>query len=138
MIENIRNFLLKCPYLKKGRLLVDYLTHEVGDYSIEVLPTKGTLKTYLSGDKLKEMLFVFASREFYGSDAISNMENLNFYEDFSNWLKEKSNKKELPYLDENKTAQFIESISSGYVYDEQAKSARYQIQIRLVYYEKEN
>lgn len=136
IIKQIRRYFLDCPLIDRySKINVDYLGVEAVDYTIDSIPVEPILKQYVDGGALKQYLFVFGSREYYGDDTLQNMENSGFYQVFSEWIEEQNNIGNLPLLSEGKEATSIEVISSGYLFDASESSARYQIQLRLTYYE---
>lgn len=136
IVESIRGFVKECPFLKDGRISVDFLGKEPGEYVIEGSPVSAMIKQYTDGGKLKQYSFVFGSREWYGLDVVEQLENSGFYEQFAKWLDEQTGKGKLPALEENRRAHSIEALSNGYVFDTDGKFARYQIQCRLIYFER--
>nr|DAL84490.1 MAG TPA: Minor capsid protein from bacteriophage [Caudoviricetes sp.] len=141
IVEGIRDFIKGCPYLNefhKG-ISVDYLGEKTSSYSIEGIPTQPVIKRYIDGSAEKQYLFVFSSREAYGNDVFQNLENLGFYEHFSKWIEQQSILGNLPNIGEDREAKRIECLTTGYtgeVMDMQMDKCRYQIQCRLVYFEK--
>ncbi len=135
IIEAIRKYMAACPVLRDGLLNVEYLGAEPTEYVIESVPTSGVVRQYADGGCLKEYLFLFASREYFGTDVLRNIGNSGFYERLADWISEQDKKGELPQLGEGKAAQRISVVSSGYLFDATETSARYQIQLRLLYYE---
>lgn len=136
IIDKVRDFIAKCPLLDEfARLNVDYLGPNATEYTIDSVPTDEILKKYVDGGTLKQYIFVFASREYYGPDVLQNIENSGFYEKFSDWLEEKTEEGDFPLLEGNKSANSIEAISSGYLLSATEDTGSYQIQIRLTYYE---
>lgn len=129
--DGIKNFLLKCPYLENTDIGVDFLGSEAYDYTLEIMPSEKVLKKYTDGSSYNQVSFVFASRNFYGTD---NLKNTLFYEKFASWLEECTNNGILPDIGENLTPKTIEAQSFGYLYSSGASFARYQIQCRLTYY----
>ena len=115
---------------------MDYLGVHPTEYSIDCVPAKKEVKAYIDGSALCQYVFTFGSVEKYGSDVETNIENSGFYENFVGWLKEKSLKKELPSLGCGRNALGIEAESEGYVIDARENVARYQIQCRLLYFER--
>ncbi len=83
---------------------------------------------------MKQFLFLFASREYYGEDVNKNIENLGFYEHFSDWIFENNYNDIVPDLD-GRIAISVEVLTGGYAFDTDANTARYQIQLRLLYEE---
>lgn len=140
IIENVRNFIKKCPYLEEFegaiRIGVDYLDKEATTYSIEKVPCNPIIKKYVDGSCKKQELFIFTSRESYGPDIINNLNNINFYENLVSWLEEKNRTGDLPILDGNREVEKIEILTPGYAFQTDIDKARYQIQLRLIYIER--
>lgn len=135
LIECVRDFILTFPDLdENGCLYVDYLGDQAIEYSVETVPCDPVFKRYTDGGCMKQFLFLFASREYYSADVIQCIENLSFYEDFSNWINQKNRSGELPDLD-GRDPVSIEVLTGGYAFDADAETARYQIQLRLLYEE---
>lgn len=137
MIKALRNFFLQCPYLDEmAKVNVDYLGPNAVEYTIDSVPGTEIIKKYTNGDAIKQYNFVFGSKEFYGPDALQNLENTGFYEKVSRWLRLKTDKNELPDLGSEREVISVEALSNGYLFHADEDRARYQIQCRLVYYEK--
>lgn len=136
IIESIREFISGCPLLKNGVLLnVDRLGDREIEYTIDGEMTAPILKRYTDGSSLRQFNFIFASRESYGADTLQNIANSGFYEDFANWIETQSNAKNLPKLDKYRIPQYIEAQSDSYIFDTDDSTARYQIQLKFVYYQ---
>lgn len=135
IMEAIRSFIAGCPLLRDGYLHVDYLGADPTEYVIESTPADGVIKQYADGGALKQFVFVFGSREYYGADVIGNLANSAFYEQFAAWLEDQNKTGNLPELGEGKTVQKIETTTTGYLLYGDANTARYQIQCRLIYFE---
>lgn len=136
IIESIRKFISGCPLLKNGVLLnVDRLGDSEIEYTIDGEMTAPILRQYTDGSSLRQFNFIFASRESYGADTLQNIANSGFYEDFANWIETQSNAKNLPKLDKYRIPQYIEAQSDSYIFDTDDSTARYQIQLKFVYYQ---
>jgi hypothetical protein len=122
------------PELKDGALLVDCLGSEPIGYTVETVPCNPIYRQYTDGTCMKQFLFLFASREYYGEDVNKNIENLGFYEHFSDWIFENNYNDIVPDLD-GRIAISVEVLTGGYAFDTDANTARYQIQLRLLYEE---
>ncbi len=133
IIEAVRSYLRTCPLLEGERLNVDFLPEEARAYSIDVVPCKAVMEEYIDGSSRRQFLFVISSREFYGSEVTTNMGNLAFYEQLGGWMETQSRATILPTMAFGKSAERIELLTSGYALSSDAKTARYQIQCRLVY-----
>lgn len=134
LIECVRDFVMTFPTLKDGCLYVDYLGSRAIEYSVEAIPADPVYKRYTDGGCVKQFLFLFASREYYSADVNQCIENLSFYEDFASWINQKNRNGALPDLD-GRDPVSIEVLTGGYAFDADAETARYQIQLRLLYEE---
>lgn len=137
IVEAIRDIIKQCPYLDeyyKG-IGVDYLGDSTTYYSIESVPSQTVLKRNIVGNTKRQYLFHFASRELYGEEVRQNLDNIGFYEHFSDWLEQFSEAGEFPELEKGKEAIKIEAITSGYAFDTELDKAKYQIQCRFLYYQ---
>lgn len=139
IIDSIRKFIRSCPHLQEFegaiKVNVDYLGDESTVYSIDEVPCDPIIKKYVNGDSIRQYEFIFASRESYGPDVLNNISNSGFYEDFANWIEEQNIISNLPKL-ENKECRTIECLTNGYAFQTDVDKARYQIQMRITYYQK--
>ena len=135
IMGQIRELIKTCPCISayaKG-IGIDHLAEEPECYSIESAPAEPILKKYINGDTKRQQVFVFASREAYGADIRKNIENIGFFQLFSDWMEQISNKKGFIDLGENKIPVKIEALTTGYVFETGEQKAKYQIDCRLVY-----
>jgi len=130
-IKALREYFMNCPCLDKdGRIGVDYLGSDSVDYSIEQTPVKPLVTKYIDGSKLKQLAFVFASRQAWGADVINNLLNCKFYNDFESWIENNNENGVLPDIE---GIESIECLTTGYAYQVSEMNARYQIQMRILY-----
>lgn len=134
IIECLREYIMTFPELKDGALLVDCLGSTPIGYTVETVPCNPIYRQYTDGTSMKQFLFLFASREYYGEDVNQNIENLGFYEHFSDWIFENNYNGIVPDLD-GRIAISVEVLTGGYAFDTDTNTARYQIQLRLLYEE---
>ena len=137
IIDCIRTYLCGFPGLKDGLFGVDYLGAEATEYTVEAVPCDPVFRQYTDGGCMKQFLFLFGSREWYSADAAQNTENLGFYEEFERWIRKNNYDGILPDLDDRE-AYGIEVMTGGYVFDADTNTARYQMQLRLTYFDKED
>ena len=135
IIDSIRNYIRGCPLINKGKVNVDYLGVDIGEYSIEPTPADPIIKRYADGGTLRQYLFVFSSKESYGPDIRVQIDNSGFYEKFGQWLEKQTSENNLPDLNNKKTSQWVEALTGGYLFENETDTAKYQIQCRLVYYQ---
>lgn len=143
IIEVLRNYIKTCPYLEEFngavRVRVDFTNNkEATTYTIEEgITSQPIIKRYVDGSTLRQYLFNFMSVEAYGADIQQNINNVGFYEDFSQWIEENSNNGILPELSSNKKTKSIEVLTNGYIFEnaDDSSTARYMIQLRLLYFQ---
>lgn len=134
IIEGLRAYFAACPLLdESGKIGVDFLGAEAVEYVIESVPCEPVLARYCDGATKRQFLFVFASREAYGADALNNMANCGFYEAFADWLEQQDKKGSYPSLPDGKTPIAIKPLTGGYLFDAGPDAGRYQIQCQLIY-----
>lgn len=134
IIDALEKYFIGCELLKDGALRVDYLGEKPVEYTIEVLPCDPVVKRYLGGSTVRQYLFAFGSREFYSQERLQNIQNSAFYERLADWVETRSMSGVLPELPDGMEAQQLEVVSSGYLFDGSMINARYQIQLRLLYF----
>ena len=138
MIGIVRAWLRTCPSISTGdRFNVNYLGVTDSEFTIEDIPTTPIIKQYLGG-ALKQKNFMLASREPYGMDILENIANSGLYDDLSNWVRTQNRLRAFPNLGEGTQVRFIQVTSTGYVFENDADKARYQIPLQITYYDKEN
>ena len=135
IIEALRNYILTYPNLPAGQVLVDYLGSEAGQYSLEPIPCDPVFKRYTDGCCQKQYSFLLASREEYSADLLPCIQNEQFYEEFAHWIETQNKRRILPDLGVGRFPVSIEVVTGGYVLGEETNTARYQIQLRLIYEE---
>lgn len=136
-VENIRDYMQTYPQMAEfARVNIDYLGNEPTEYTIDTVPTNPIVKTYTSGDSIRQLVFVFASREYYGPEIIENLANSDFYEKLADWFEKQTRARRLPILGSGKKARKIEALTSGFAFATDTDTAQYQIQCKLTYDQK--
>ena len=136
IIESIRDFICSFPDLSDDCcLLIDYLGCEPIEYTVETVPCDPVYKKYVDGEVVKQFLFTFASREYFEKDINTCIDNLHFYENFEEWIEKCNNNNIFPDLGANRFPVSLEVLTRGYVLSADEETARYQIQLRLIYEE---
>ena len=95
---------------------------------------KDPIETYIDGSSDRRYQFNFGSREYYNMDRLQNIANSTFYEDFANWVEAQEAAGNFPELPEGMHPEQLSVLSSGYMFDESMRNARYQIQLELIYH----
>lgn len=136
IIESVRQFLGGCPLLADGLLRVDFLPEDAASYSVDVTPVTPVVKRYLDGSSTRQFLFTLATRTYYGEFVRQQLDNLAFFDQFTEWVDAQDRARNYPDLGEGRQVQSLEVTTSGYVFAADTETARYQIQCRLVYFQK--
>lgn len=136
VMESVQKWLKTYSGLK-GRLDVDFLDEDAETYSVDTIPCEEVLKRYKDGGTLKQFQFAVSSRRYYEQNIKNNLSNLQFFEDLTAWVESKARSRELPTMDKGRQPLKIVVTSTAYpfIVSEDGK-ARYQIQMRLEYYQK--
>ena len=113
---------------------VDLLGEDATAYSLELTPADPIVKRYTNGDTIRQMVFSLCSREWYGEE--SNKDTAEFYEKFSDWLDECTERGRLPALSGNLTSKSVRATTGGYLYDNEGTKCQYRIQCRFLYYKR--
>lgn len=136
IIESIREYFLKCPYLADDvRLNIDFLGDKALEYGIYTEPINPVIKTYVDGDVLKQFSFIFTTRNEMSGDLVTQLENSAFFDNLIEWIEEQNYNKIFPDLDGDRYPTKLEIVTNGYLSSADVGSSQYQIQMRLVYME---
>lgn len=132
MIEKIRNYFKTKVTLAEefDNILVDFLGEDATSYSIEPIPVEPKIRPYRDGGSLNQYVFQFGSREFYDNSVAQNINNLGFYEKFQEEIETNNRNGVLPDI---KGIQSIECLTPGTIQDVQNGTAKYVIQMRIIY-----
>lgn len=140
IIESLRNYIRTCPHLDTFnsaiRVNVNYLSPDTDTYSIEEIPIEPIVKKYVNGDCIRQYAFIFTSREPYGADVLTNIDNSGFYEKFAEWVDTNNDIGNLPLLYNGMEALEIKVTSTGYAFAVTEDTAQFQIQLKLKYFKK--
>jgi hypothetical protein len=119
--------------LETGALIgVDFLGPDQVGYSIVTMPG-ATIERYLSGGSSRTFPFALQAA-LSTADDTQRVENGGYFENLSDWLETQYEADNLPTLPTGKTAEKIEALDCGYLYQEgQSETGIYQIICRLTY-----
>lgn len=132
MISKIRQYFFNLGIIDgNSNINVDFLSNEPIEYVIEPIPVEPVIRQYADGSSLRQFVFQFGSREYFGADVIQNMKNTEFYEDFSELIEDNNRKGVLPKIN---GIQSIECLNNGTINEDNTDNAKYVIQMRITYY----
>lgn len=140
-IENLRQWFRTCPTIaSRNRFGVDYLGESSTEYSIYVVPSTFIWKTNVLGETiladLQTVNYIFSARLPFGSDVTQNTANLGFCADVEAWVREQSNARIFPEINEG-TVKRINPTLTPYPVDMDEATAIYQIRLEMTYRRKE-
>ena len=132
MISKIRQYFFELGIIDgNSNINVDFLSNKPIEYVIEPIPMEPVIRQYADGSSLRQFVFQFGSREYFGADVIQNMKNTEFYENFSALIEDNNKKGVLPKI---KGIQSIECLNNGTINEDNTDNAKYVIQMRITYY----
>lgn len=135
--DSLWNYFRKCPLIdKRNRLSFNALGNEPTEFSIEDEPENPVLCQYIDGSTLRAKTFTLASRQKFGLNARLNIENSGFFEALCSWIEQQNRQRNFPALTEGRQALKLEALTDGYLFSNEADTARYHIQLRLTYFDK--
>lgn len=129
-MELIKEFIETCPYLKKGKVNVDYLKDKPLSYSIDETPVDPVLQNFSDGGRRLQIQFDFSVQANFS--ALENIKNSKFCDDFTDWIYEQNKQENLPKID---GAVWIKCLGRGTILQTTDSTAIYVIPMQLVYEE---
>ena len=136
LIGIMKNWLNECPSITGNKFNVNYMGTVTSEFTIEDIPTTPVVKQYLGG-ALKQKSFMLASLEPYGMDILTNIANSGLYDTLSDWVRKQNLLRNFPDIGAGKQVRSIQVTSTGYIFENDADKAKYQIPIQITYYDKE-
>lgn len=129
----IKKWIETCPLLDGDKMNVDYLKDDINSYSIDRTPVNPEIKKFVDGNGGKyRIAFDFTVTAPWGSQAIINLTNSKFCDDFTDWVKTQDRRKNFPQIN---GAFSIKCTSPGYILQKIKTMAVYIIQMEFTYYE---
>ena len=102
----------------------------IGDFSLDKIPTNTEVENWIIGVQKKRDVYSFRSRKAYSQDAINNLKNIGFFEDFENKIKSNNDEGVLPDIEGIET---IECLNCGTLNSVDGTRATFDIQIQITY-----
>lgn len=110
----------------------DMLSNKIGDYSLDKIPTNTEVEKWIIGVAKKKDVYSFRSRKPYQPDAIKNLENIGFFEEFESIIKSNNEEGVLPEIN---NIESIECLNCGTLNNVEGTQATFDIQIQITYRE---
>ena len=96
-MELIKDFIETCPYLKNGKVNLDFIKDKAQSYSIDETPVNPILQNYADGGRQIQIQFDFSVQANFS--ALENIKNSKFCDDFTTWIKEQDKIGNLPEIE---------------------------------------
>lgn len=136
MIDSVRDYIASCPYLDDfTEVNVNYLVDKVKAYSVnEGASYNPIITTDILGNEESQFQFTFDAKFYWNDETANNVDNSNFFENFSNWLRENNNNKIFPTIgSDDISITSISANSNGYIFDTSSDEAIYRISCVMNY-----
>ena len=117
---------------KSYQINANMLSKDINNYSLDKIPTASTIEKWINGVELHKDIFSFRSRNAYSQDAINNLSNIGFFENFEKEIKSNNKKGVLPKI---KGIESIECLNCGAMVSSDTNTAEFDIQIQITYRE---
>ena len=127
-MELIKEFIETCPYLKKGKVNVDYLKDKPLSYSIDETPVDPVLQNFSDGGRRLQIQFDFSIQANFS--VLENIKNSKFCDDFTDWIYEQNKKENLPKIE---GAVWIKCLGRGTILQTTETTAIYVIPMQVAY-----
>ena len=109
------------------------LSNEVDDYSLDKIPTDTEVESWIIGIVKRRDVYSFRSRKSYSQDAVVNLKNMGFFEQFENAIKTNNDKGILPNIDGIESIECLNPFTM--ISNNDGKTATFDIQIQITYRE---
>lgn len=129
-MELIKEFIETCPYLKKGKVNVDYIKEKPQSYSIDETPVDPILQNYTDGGRRIQIQFDFSIQADFS--ILENIKNSKFCDDFFDWINKQRKEKNLPNID---GICWIKCLGRGTILQTTETTAIYVIPMQVAYRE---
>ena len=134
-ISKLREYLLsvidEMTQNRKYQINANMLSNKVDDYSLDKIPTTPNVEGWIIGVNKKKDVFSLRSRKSYSQDAIDNLKNIGFFEEFEKKIKYNNKNGILPNIT---NIESIECLNCGTMLsNDDMNSAIFDIQIQITY-----
>jgi hypothetical protein len=128
LIENVINVILKN---ENYQINTNMLSNDINNYSLDKIPTDPETERWVIGIKKMKDVYSLRSRMAYGSEVITNLKSMGFFEQFENTIKYNNENHILPDID---NIESIECLNPGTMsMNSDGKTAEFEIQIQIIY-----
>lgn len=129
-MELIKEFIETCPYLKNGKVNVDYIKDKPQSYSIDETPVDPILANFSDGGRRLQIQFDFSVQSNF--NVLENIKNSEFCDDFTDWIYEQNKIDNLPKIE---GVVWIKCLGRGTILQTTETTAIYVIPMQVAYEE---
>jgi len=134
-ISKLREYLLtivRTLSQKTNQINANMLSNKVDNYSLDKIPVDTEVEQWIIGNVIHRDVFSFRSRMSYSPDAINNLKNIGFFEQFERLIKSNNENGILPDIE---GIESIECLNCGTMNNNETNTAEFDIQIQITYRE---
>lgn len=106
------------------------LSNNIDDYSLDKIPTNVEVENWIIGGSVNRDVYSFRSRKSYSQDAINNLKNIGFFEEFEKIIKSNNDEGILPDIE---NIESIECLNCATMNSSDGQQAEFDIQIQITY-----
>lgn len=106
------------------------LGKNIGNFSLDKIPTTSIVERWITGDEIHRDVYSFRSRNEYSTDAMNNLKNIGFFEQFESKIYSNNEQGELPEID---NIESIKCLNCGTVNNINTNTCEMNIQIQITY-----
>jgi hypothetical protein len=133
VLSAVQTYIKTYGALSGAAVLIDFLGAVPTQYAIIPLPGTKVVEQYIDGGSAREFSFALQSME-STADELERLDNIGFFETFSDWLESQTKAGILPTLAAGKTPTKIEALGWAFLYEQgQSATGIYQVQCALTY-----
>lgn len=114
----------------KYQINANMLSNDINNYSLDKMPTSSTVEKWVMGLELHKDTYSFRGRFPYSQEAVNNLRNIGFFEDFEYIISYNNKHGIRPEID---GIQSIECLNPGTLNSVTSNTAEFDIQIQIKY-----
>lgn len=103
----------------------------IEDFSLDKIPTNKNIENWIIDDGLERIVYSFRSKKSYSTDAVVNLKNVGFFEDFEHKIEDNNRKGVLPEIDNIESIRCLNPWSMTRSQD--GHTAEFNIQLEITY-----
>lgn len=135
IMNSVVEFFKDCELLNEdGTFSVDMLPEQGLHYAFSYVPSTRIRKRYVNGGSQRQFNFTLSSNETVDQETLYNLQNSALYDTLADWVEEQNKAGNLPVMPEGMRAKEMTVTIPGHIESTNGKTARYAIQMQLVYF----